>query len=252
MSNGITADSTIVPSSATGLSQVERVVDTFVAPSKTFTDILRSSSWWLPFVLLLVSSMASAFVVQKQVGFDRVYANMMHDSPKAEDRINQMEPAQKAKVVAMGETQVKFSSYGAFAFLLIFFSLYALIVWASFNFGLGAKTTYGQVFAVTFYSSLPYVLLSVLTIVTLYAGGNAEAYDLKNPVGTNLAYFMPDAAPWLKAVLSSLDVIKLWSVFLMVIGMAIVARKTIMQSAVIIGVIWLLGVVLSTGAAAFS
>ena len=37
----------------TGLSQVERVVDTFVAPSKTFTDILRSTSWWLPFLLLV-------------------------------------------------------------------------------------------------------------------------------------------------------------------------------------------------------
>ena len=35
----------------TGLSQVERVVDTFVAPSKTFADILRSTSWWLPFLI---------------------------------------------------------------------------------------------------------------------------------------------------------------------------------------------------------
>ena len=33
---------------AAGLSQVERVVDTFIAPSKTITDILRSTSWWLP------------------------------------------------------------------------------------------------------------------------------------------------------------------------------------------------------------
>ena len=29
-----------------GLSEVERVVDTFVAPSKTFADIGRSSKWW--------------------------------------------------------------------------------------------------------------------------------------------------------------------------------------------------------------
>ena len=34
-----------------GLSQVERVVDTFVAPTKTFKDILRDSSWWLPYLL---------------------------------------------------------------------------------------------------------------------------------------------------------------------------------------------------------
>ena len=36
------------------LSQVERVVDTFVAPTATFTDILRSTSWWLPFLLLVL------------------------------------------------------------------------------------------------------------------------------------------------------------------------------------------------------
>lgn len=252
MSNGVTADSTEVSSPVDGLSQIERVVDTFVAPSKTFTDVLRNTSWWLPFVLLLLATIASSYVVQKRVGFDRVYVNMMHDSPKAEDRINQMEPAQKAKMLSIGETQVKVSSYGAFVFLLIFFALYALIVWASFNFGLGAQTTYAQVFAVTFYAALPYLLLSLLTIVTLYAGGNAEAYDVKNPVGTNPAYYMADAAPWLKSILSSLDIVKIWSDVLMVIGMAIVARKTIAQSAMIIGVLWLLGVALQTVTAAFS
>jgi len=252
MSNGVSADATQVSSPVDGLSQIERVVDTFVAPSKTFTDIVRNTSWWLPFVLLLLATIASSYVVQKQVGFDRVYVNMVHDSPKTEDRINQMDPAQKARMLSTGETQVKFSSYGAFVFLLIFFALYALIVWASFNFGLGAHTTYAQVFAVTFYASLPYLLLSLLTIITLYAGGNAEAYDVRNPVGTNPAYYMADAAPWLRSILSSLDIVKIWSNVLMVIGMAIVARKTIAQSATIIGVLWLLGVALQTVTAAFS
>ena len=42
-----------------GLSQMERVVNTFVAPTATFKDILRSTSWWLPFVLMVVSSTGS-------------------------------------------------------------------------------------------------------------------------------------------------------------------------------------------------
>ena len=42
-----------------GLSQMERVVNTFVAPTATFKDILRSTSWWLPFVLMAVSSTGS-------------------------------------------------------------------------------------------------------------------------------------------------------------------------------------------------
>ena len=39
------------------LSQGERVIDTFIAPSKTFTDILRSQSWWLPFLISSSSAM---------------------------------------------------------------------------------------------------------------------------------------------------------------------------------------------------
>ena len=46
------AEVVIQPEASTKpLSQAERVVDTFIAPSKTFTDILRSSSWWLPWLI---------------------------------------------------------------------------------------------------------------------------------------------------------------------------------------------------------
>ena len=43
-----------LPDGANGLSEIARVVDTFVAPTATFKDILRSASWWLPFLLMAV------------------------------------------------------------------------------------------------------------------------------------------------------------------------------------------------------
>jgi hypothetical protein len=109
-----------------------------------------------------------------------------------------------------------------------------------------------QCYAVAWYAALPYLLLTVLTIVTLYFGGNAEAYDVKNPVATNLAWLMPDAAPMLKAVLIQIDVIKLWSLVLAVWGMAIVSKKTMTQSAVIVGGLWVLQVLMAVVPAAFS
>ena len=244
--------SDVVQDPVAGLSQVERVVDTFVAPSKTFKDILRSTSWWLPFLLLVLSSVATAFVVDRQVGFDRVYENSLHASPKAEERISGLTPEQKISAMKTGANITKYSTYGGFVFLLIFFALYALVLWASFNFGLGAKTTYGQVFAVTMYAALPYLVITLLTIITLYFGGNAEAYDYKDPVGTNPGYYMADAAPWLKGLLSTLDIVKLWSVVLTALGMAIIAKKTITQSAVIVGILWLVGVAITVAGAAFS
>src|SRR6185437_3686991 len=102
---------------------------------------------------------------------------------KAQDRMADLTPEQKAQSVKVQVAVTKYISYGGVALITIFLALYSLILWASFNFGLGAKTTYGQVFAVTMYAALPYLVISILTILTLTLGGNAEAYDYKNPVG---------------------------------------------------------------------
>ena len=235
-----------------GLSEIERIVDTFIAPTATFKDILRSASWWLPFVLLVVSSVGTAFVVDKKVGFDQASDNQIRMSPRAQERLADMTPEQKAQNEKVTIAVTKYITYGSFVLITVFLALYALVLWASFNFGLGAKTTFSQVFAVTMYASLPYLLISILTIISLCFGGNAEGYDYKNPVATNMAYFMPDIAPWMKGLLESFDIVKLWSVVLTVIGMAIIAKKTIAQSAIIVGVLWLIGVMASVAGAAFS
>ena len=111
-----------------GLSEVERVVDTFVAPSKTFADILRSASWWLPFVLISVLGIAQAFVVDRQVGFDRVSENQVHASPKAEDRLNQLTPEQRASQMAISTKITRITSYGFPIVLIIIYALYSLLV----------------------------------------------------------------------------------------------------------------------------
>lgn len=246
------SESGLVVEEQKGLGEIERVVDTFVAPTATFKDILRSASWWLPFVLLVVSSLATAFVVDRKVGFDQVFQNQLQMSQRAQDRMADLTPEQKAQAVKTQVVVTKYITYGSGVVIIVFLALYALILWASFNFGLGARTTFSQVFAVTMYASLPYLLISVLTIISLCFGGNAEGYDYRNPVATNLAYFLPDLAPWMKGLLESFDIVKLWSVVLTVIGMAVVAKKTIAQSAIIVGIYWAIGVMVSMVGAAFS
>jgi hypothetical protein len=245
-------DVAMVGDGTRGLSQVERVLDVFVAPSKTFTDILRSTAWWLPFLLLLASSVGTAYVVERQVGFERVYENQVNQSPRTQERLSALTPEERAQSDKRAIAVTKYFSYGAFVFILVFMALYALLLWAAFNFGLGASATFAQVFAVTMYAALPYLLISLLTVLTLCLGGGAEGYDYKNPVGTNLAYYLPDVSPWLKGLLESFDVVKLWSVVLQVIGLAIIAKKKIAQSAMIVGFFWLIGVVFSVVGAVFS
>jgi hypothetical protein len=233
-----------------GLSQVERVVDTFIAPSKTFTDILRSTTWWLPFVLAVVVTLGVTFVIDKQIGFERVVENVIHASPKQEEQLTSLTPEQRAGRMKGMAAGYRYTSYASPIFILVFSALGAVVLWGSFNFGLGARTTFGQMFCLWMYCSLPRLLSGLLTVVTIYFGGNAESFDLKDPVGTNIGYYLPDAAPWLKTALEFFDVIGIWTVVLMVIGTAIVAKVSRGRAAAVIVGWWALILVISVATAA--
>src|SRR5271165_7550932 len=95
------------------LSEIERVVDTFLAPRKTFIDIRRSGSWWLPFVLMAISSFALVFVVDKKLGMEKVVENQMALSPKQAEKLDQLPPDQRA---AQMQTIVKFNRVVSYAY----------------------------------------------------------------------------------------------------------------------------------------
>jgi hypothetical protein len=236
-----------------GLTQVARVVDTFVAPTKTFADILRSTSWWLPFLLAVLVTVGVTFTIDKQVGFDRVVENVIHSSPKQEDQLASLTPEQRATRLKGMAAGYRYTSYASPILILIFSAIGALVNWGSFNFGLGARTTYPQMFSVWMYAALPRLLSGLLTIITLCFGGNADSFDLKNPVGTNIAYYLPDAAPWLKSALGFFDIIGIWNVILLIIGTSIVAKVSRGRAAAIVVGWWVLILIISIAtAAAFS
>jgi hypothetical protein len=115
------------------LSEVERVVDTFVAPRKTFTDIRRSASWWLPFVLMAVSSFALVYVVDQKFGMEKVVENQMALSPKQAAKLDQLPPEQRA---AQMEGIVKLNrtiSYAYPVLALIFAVIVAAVLLATFS-----------------------------------------------------------------------------------------------------------------------
>jgi hypothetical protein len=185
-----------------GLSQSERVVDAFVAPTKTFADILRNTSWWLPFVLLVVVGFVFNVAVDKKVGFDQVAQQQMAKNKMQTERIDSLPPDQKAAVMRTAAKQTRYFSYGSAVFILIFALLTSLLWWLTINFGFGASTTFGQMFAVWMYAALPKVILYAICAGLLFAGVGIDTFDIQNPLGTNPAYYMADAGAGLKVALS--------------------------------------------------
>ena len=240
-----------VAEGAPQLSQGARVLNTFVAPSRTFADILRSANCWLPIVLMAIMSILFAYGIDRKVGFQAVAEQQMTQNPKAEERMASLTPEQRATNLRMTSSIMKVSSYSGVVFLMIFLAIEALILWVSFNFGLGAQTTFPRVFAVAAFAALPRgILQSLLSFILLSAGVGTENFNLQNPVGTNVGYYLTEAPKWMRTAGGFFDVLGIWSLILLVIGMAIISRKTIAQSATVVVGWWLLILLVSTGVAA--
>jgi hypothetical protein len=91
------------------------------------------------------------------------------------------------------------------------------------------------------------LFIGLLNIVFLYAGVNTENFDLSNPVGTNIGYYMADSAHWIRAAMGFFDIFGLWTLVLSIIGSAIIARKSYQQAAYVVVGWFLFFMVLTVG-----
>lgn len=234
------------------LSQVARVIDTFVAPAKTFTDIRRNASWWLPFLLTIIVSLFFVSAVGKQIGWETITHQNIEKNHFAADRINSLPKDQQAVAYQKAAQQTAVISYAFPVLGLIFAAIIALLWWASLNFGLGASARYSQMLAVVFYAGLPKLLIFLLAAVLLFAGVGLDNFDMQNPVGTNIGYYIPATSPALRAAGSFFDIFGLWALALAVIGTAIVTGKKASQTAVVVVGWWIVGLIMATAVAAFT
>jgi hypothetical protein len=211
---------------ATGLSQWQRVANTFIAPSKTFEDIKRGNrSWWLPLILISAVTYILFAVITFQIGMQQVVDNQMHLNPKAEEKFAQAPPAQR-------EMSNKISLYiteGIFianpVFTLAGVALLSLGLWGTINFGFGGKAKYGSILCVWLYALLPSIIKTLLGIIVIYAGVAPESFNIKNFAPTNIGAFLNplETNAALYTLATSLDVVLIWSLALLAIGTATVA-----------------------------
>src|SRR5258705_1193216 len=99
------------------MSEPARVLNTFFAPSKAFSDLRRNASWWLPFLITTIVSLAFVYVVDQKVGFRKVVENQIRTQPKQADRIERMPADQREKALQQQTSFTKVFSYGFWLFI---------------------------------------------------------------------------------------------------------------------------------------
>ena len=229
------------------LSQTARVVNTFVAPSKTFNDLRRSASWWLPWLLIAIVSVIFINSVGRYVGFDQIAKNALAQSPKQQDQFEKLPPDQQARNMQIRTAATRYISYAVPAIVVIAWLLIAGVMMGVFNLGLGTSVPYKIALAIVAYSGLPGIIGSLLATISVIVGGTSgsldrEAFNIQNPVAVNLAYFLdPMGNKFVYGMASALDVFLIWSLVLTGIGFACnskVKRGTAIWTVVIVYLVY--------------
>jgi hypothetical protein len=210
---------------ASPLSEGARLVDVFIAPSKTFTDLRRSASWWAPFLLLSVVSLAFVYTVDQKIGFRKVAENQIQASPKAAQRVEQLPADQRNQTMQRQAVFFRNFSYAYPAVILLWNVIIAAILFATFKFAASADVKFKTSLAIVMYASLPLLVKTLLAMLSVAAGASADSFTFQNPVATNPGYFLtPADSPFLYSLATAIDIFMIWTLTVTAIGFSSVSK----------------------------
>jgi hypothetical protein len=209
----VTTTPTAGPPTAAAKSLPARVLGVLFAPRATYADVAAHPRWLGVFLtVFLVSAAASVALLSTEVGRNAVIDQQVAARPMTQAQIDQME---------------KFAPYFVYitpAFQLVAFAGIGLLVaglsFAVFNAMLGGDATFKQVFAIVCHSGVVLAALSLFTTPLAYVRESLSS-------ATNLGVFLPflDESSFLARLLGSIDLIFIWWMLSLAIGLGVLYRK---------------------------
>jgi len=207
------------------LSQGARIIDTFIAPSKTFTDLRRNASWWAPFLIMIVVSSAMVYTAGQKIGFRKIMENQMQAQPKTLERLDKLPADQRERQLEQGAKVTQIISYVFPVITLVIWLIIATVLFATFKFAAGAGVSFKVSLAIVIYAALPLMLKTLLALLSVVAGMSPDSFSFQNPVATNPGYFMsPAGNVFLYSVATALDIFMIWTLVLTAIGFTCVSK----------------------------
>ena len=210
-----------------GLSEPQRLVNVFIAPKKTYADLQRNPSWWVPWLVSAVFTLIFSIVAVQKIDMTRFLQEQIDRSPRAQKRLENLTPEQRAQGLAIQATITKFTFYAAPVFTLLGGLIIAAVLMAVYNFILGAEVPFQRAMAIVFYSGIPGILGTILLIISFLASSDPNTIDIsRNPMPTNPAFFMdPQGNQVLYSLASSIDVFRIWWVCLLGLGFSVASSN---------------------------
>jgi hypothetical protein len=221
---------TATPATMTGPGNPLEIL---VSPAAFFERVRSGDapSFWMPTILISLSSWGFTALCGWLVGFDQIAANEM-----ALRGIAVTDPSISGRISAA------FMLSWPFTFVLTTL-LASVVLYAVFALAMGYELTLRQTMAVLFFSHLPRIIRFPLCLIPLLIGSATREHFLtSNPLATNPGFFYLDSNTnrGLLLALSSLDLFTFWTLALVARGVSIISKQPFVTTAVVVLLCWAL------------
>jgi hypothetical protein len=244
----VTQTPTAESATAPAKSLPARFAGILFAPRATYADVAAHPRWLGIFLtVFLIMGSATVALLSTEIGRNAVVDQQITQNESYGRHLTQVQIDQIEKFAP-------YAVYVAPVFQLLFLGAGGLLIaglaFAVFNAMLGGDATFKQVFAVICHSAVVLAALSLFTTPLAYARETLAS-------ATNLGIFLPflDESSFLARLLGSIDLILIWWILSLAIGLGVLYRKrtgpiaiTMFAVYVVIGIIIAAIKTASTGA----
>ncbi len=203
----------------------------FFQPRAAFEAINLRADWIVPLILLIVMAIATTIVMDSKIGFEQIAMKQMELQGSSPEQIEQAQA---------GIGFIKIFAYVA----AVLGSLVIALVTAAFLllgfYMTGADVSFKKTLSVVMYSLFAYSLIvTILSVTIIMIASDPSELDVANLVTSNLGTMVDKAqSPVLASLLSSVDVLSFYYLFLLSLGMAITTRKSFATGLAVVILIW--------------
>jgi Yip1 domain len=192
-----------------------RIFGALFSPKSTFASIVQRPTWVVPVILGCILFIAVVFAFTQRGGWANFFQKQLADNA----RVQQMTPEQRENMM---EKQVKFAPlFGYFEGVVIppvAALLTAAVLLGIFNLSGSTQTTFKVSLAIVAFAWSPWLIHGLLSVLIIFLKDPATV-DLQNVVASNIGALLPDgSSKWLVALLSSIDIFAIWTLFLLAVG----------------------------------
>ena len=220
----------------------------FFEPSQTFQEIDRQPNWLFPFLaILLILAITSQITIQT-IGLETIIRNGITGRPQGQNLSEEQLDATVDRITS--STAWRASIYLQALIVPLFLVLFSSLVLMGALYLVGSETSFVKVFSVCAHTFFVYYLLySTLSCSVIVLAPDPGAIDLTNPLYSNLGFAVNrEESPALYHVASSLDLISVYQLYLLSLGLWTVSRKTSLRTvAAAVILLWVLWIAAKAG-----